>query len=168
MLKLMMLNLIVLTSSAMMIIKIPLNLGLTILIQTLIYSIILNINTNIYWISYILYLILLGGMLILFLYMCSISSNEIIKLNLNWFMFYMMFSFLFLLLSKNFYWLNNMLKNKFNLNLFFNMETLTNISKIYNNFSMMITIIMIIYLLISLMMVSMFTNTTYGPLRTSR
>nr|YP_009459931.1 NADH dehydrogenase subunit 6 [Cheumatopsyche campyla]YP_009459944.1 NADH dehydrogenase subunit 6 [Cheumatopsyche analis]AUT18196.1 NADH dehydrogenase subunit 6 [Cheumatopsyche campyla]AUT18209.1 NADH dehydrogenase subunit 6 [Cheumatopsyche analis] len=164
--KFILMNLTFLISLILMIIKTPLNMGMLILFQTLIFSMILNINSNIYWMSYILYLIMLGGILILFIYMCSITSNEIFKFNIN-FMILSFILYIYLLMMsyyKNFFWLNFMI-SKLNLNFFINKEIIMNVSKIYNNFTMMITIILIIYLLISLLMVAMFTNMMYGPLR---
>nr|YP_009459905.1 NADH dehydrogenase subunit 6 [Cheumatopsyche speciosa]AUT18170.1 NADH dehydrogenase subunit 6 [Cheumatopsyche speciosa] len=164
--KFILMNLTFLISLILMIIKTPLNMGMLILFQTLIFSMILNINSNIYWMSYILYLIMLGGILILFIYMCSITSNEIFKFNINFMILsFILYIYLFMMsYYKNFFWLNFMI-SKLNLNFFINKEIIMNVSKIYNNFTMMITIILIIYLLISLLMVAMFTNMMYGPLR---
>nr|YP_010554604.1 NADH dehydrogenase subunit 6 [Cheumatopsyche infascia]UYO79224.1 NADH dehydrogenase subunit 6 [Cheumatopsyche infascia] len=166
MFKFLLVNLTFLISLILMTIKTPLNLGMLILLQTLIFSMILNINSNIYWMSYILYLIMLGGILILFIYMCSIASNEIFKFNINLMIFFFtVYIYLFMMyFYKNFFWLNS-LTSKLNLNFFINKEIIMNISKIYNNFTSMITIVLIMYLLISLLMVAMYTNMMYGPLR---
>nr|APX39963.1 NADH dehydrogenase subunit 6 [Chilotomina oberthuri] len=54
----------------------PLTLGLILLFQTILialYSGIMNMN---FWFSYIVFLIMVGGMLVLFTYMTSIASNE--------------------------------------------------------------------------------------------
>nr|YP_010554591.1 NADH dehydrogenase subunit 6 [Cheumatopsyche brevilineata]UYO79211.1 NADH dehydrogenase subunit 6 [Cheumatopsyche brevilineata] len=166
MMKFILMNTIFMISLVLTVIKTPLSLGLLILIQTLIFSLILNINSNIYWMSYILYLIMLGGLLILFIYMCSIASNETIKININLtlfftFMYFLMFSIYFYM---NFFWMN-LMTSKMTMMIFMNKEVMLNISKIYNNFTMMITILLILYLLISLVMVSMFTNNDQGPLR---
>nr|UYO79380.1 NADH dehydrogenase subunit 6 [Cheumatopsyche sp. XG-2022] len=170
MVKFILLNLILILSSMLMLIKTPLNLGLLILIQTLMFCLIMNINMSIYWISYILYLIMLGGILILFVYMCSISSNEIIKFNINWIMlFFSIYTLSYMYMNnKNFLWLNFFNLNLNSLNFIINKEIIINISKIYNNYIMMITLMLITYLLITLMMVSMFVNMNYGPLRSSK
>nr|YP_010002937.1 NADH dehydrogenase subunit 6 [Gonocephalum sp. MT-2015-Zz052324]ANT72394.1 NADH dehydrogenase subunit 6 [Gonocephalum sp. MT-2015-Zz052324] len=59
----------------------PLSAGMILLINTITISLITgNLNQN-FWFSYILFLILIGGMLILFMYMTSIASNEKFKTN---------------------------------------------------------------------------------------
>nr|YP_010309766.1 NADH dehydrogenase subunit 6 [Lagorina sericea]UMR54883.1 NADH dehydrogenase subunit 6 [Lagorina sericea] len=54
----------------------PLSLGITLLIQTLLISLMSGKLCYNFWFSYILFLIMVGGMLILFIYMTSIASNE--------------------------------------------------------------------------------------------
>nr|YP_010309688.1 NADH dehydrogenase subunit 6 [Apalus guerini]UMR54805.1 NADH dehydrogenase subunit 6 [Apalus guerini] len=54
----------------------PLSLGMLLLIQTTIISLISGTFSYNYWFSYILFLVMIGGMLILFIYMTSIASNE--------------------------------------------------------------------------------------------
>nr|UKE80174.1 NADH dehydrogenase subunit 6 [Pyrota palpalis] len=54
----------------------PLSLGLILLVQTTIISLVTGSLCINFWFSYILYLIMVGGMLILFIYMTSIASNE--------------------------------------------------------------------------------------------
>nr|YP_010464220.1 NADH dehydrogenase subunit 6 [Strongylium kulzeri]UUL71597.1 NADH dehydrogenase subunit 6 [Strongylium kulzeri] len=61
--------------------KHPLSTGSMLLIQTTLISLMTtNLNQN-SWFSYILFLIMIGGMLILFMYMTSIASNEKFKTN---------------------------------------------------------------------------------------
>nr|QLY90341.1 NADH dehydrogenase subunit 6 [Hydropsyche angustipennis] len=146
-------------------IKNPLNMGLSLLIQTLIMCLMMNFNLNFYWLSYILYLIMLGGILILFMYLCSIASNEIIKFNMN-FLFMMLIYFMIMIyLINKFNWITiNSPINLNNLSTFFPMEKL-NMSKIYNNYTMYMTIFLVIYLFILLLMVTMMTNSNKGPLR---
>nr|YP_010272312.1 NADH dehydrogenase subunit 6 [Spastonyx nemognathoides]UKE80222.1 NADH dehydrogenase subunit 6 [Spastonyx nemognathoides] len=54
----------------------PLSLGLVLLIQTTTISLMTGAMCINFWFSYILFLIMVGGMLILFIYMTSIASNE--------------------------------------------------------------------------------------------
>nr|YP_010586274.1 NADH dehydrogenase subunit 6 [Ceratopsyche fukienensis]UZZ44036.1 NADH dehydrogenase subunit 6 [Ceratopsyche fukienensis] len=145
-------------------IKNPLNMGLLILFQTLIICLMMNFYLSYYWLSYILYLIMLGGILILFMYMCSIASNKIIQFNTNLFMFMISIFFISMIFISNMKWINLNLLMINNFNFFFSNEVLS-MSKIYNNYTYKITIMLIIYLFILLLMVSMFTNSTKGPLR---
>nr|UKE80161.1 NADH dehydrogenase subunit 6 [Meloe cavensis] len=54
----------------------PLSLGLGLLAQTMAISLMTGKFCFTFWFSYILFLIMVGGMLILFIYMTSIASNE--------------------------------------------------------------------------------------------
>nr|UYO79263.1 NADH dehydrogenase subunit 6 [Hydropsyche sp. XG-2022] len=145
-------------------IKNPLNMGLLILSQTLITCLMMNFFLNYYWLSYILYLIMLGGILILFMYMCSIASNKIIQFNTNLLMYSILIFLVMLIFINKFKWTNLNLLMINNLNFFFSNEMFS-MSKIYNNYTYKITIMLIIYLFILLLMVSMFTNSNKGPLR---
>nr|YP_010554630.1 NADH dehydrogenase subunit 6 [Hydromanicus huapingensis]UYO79250.1 NADH dehydrogenase subunit 6 [Hydromanicus huapingensis] len=167
--KLMLTSIMILLTVILMITKNPLLMGFLIIIQTLMLCLMMNFNSSIYWMSYITYLIMLGGILILFMYMCSISSNETIKFNTNIaltlppFLMFMMFNFL------STKWINkNMSMTNYSIDFFLNNNNIINISKMYNKFSMIITIMLITYLLISLTMVTTFTNNNLGPLRSSK
>nr|YP_010464233.1 NADH dehydrogenase subunit 6 [Strongylium pinfaense]UUL71610.1 NADH dehydrogenase subunit 6 [Strongylium pinfaense] len=63
--------------------KHPLSMGMTLLIQTTIISLMTTKMNSNSWFSYILFLIMIGGMLILFMYMTSIASNEKFKTNMK-------------------------------------------------------------------------------------
>nr|AXS65216.1 NADH dehydrogenase subunit 6 [Chrysomeloidea sp. 4 KM-2017] len=54
----------------------PLSLGLTLLIQVILIALITGFMSLNFWSSYIIFMIMIGGMLILFTYMTSIASNE--------------------------------------------------------------------------------------------
>nr|YP_010535854.1 NADH dehydrogenase subunit 6 [Spinolyprops cribricollis]UYB79066.1 NADH dehydrogenase subunit 6 [Spinolyprops cribricollis] len=57
----------------------PLSMGLILLIQTFMTSLMTNYLSTNFWYSYIIMLIMIGGMLILFIYMTSVASNEKFK-----------------------------------------------------------------------------------------
>nr|WMV00435.1 NADH dehydrogenase subunit 6 [Maoricicada phaeoptera] len=56
--------------------KHPLSMGMILLMQTMFSCLICSFYLSCYLFSYILFLIFIGGMLILFMYMSSIASNE--------------------------------------------------------------------------------------------
>nr|YP_010464285.1 NADH dehydrogenase subunit 6 [Chlorophila portschinski]UUL71662.1 NADH dehydrogenase subunit 6 [Chlorophila portschinski] len=61
----------------------PLSMGVVLLLQTVSISMITgNLMLN-FWYSYVLFLIMIGGMLILFMYMTSIASNEKFKTSMS-------------------------------------------------------------------------------------
>nr|YP_010464311.1 NADH dehydrogenase subunit 6 [Strongylium nakanei]UUL71688.1 NADH dehydrogenase subunit 6 [Strongylium nakanei] len=57
----------------------PLSMGMMLLIQTTLISLLTSSMNQNSWFSYILFLIMIGGMLILFMYMTSVASNEKFK-----------------------------------------------------------------------------------------
>nr|YP_010953257.1 NADH dehydrogenase subunit 6 [Aoteapsyche colonica]WMQ76512.1 NADH dehydrogenase subunit 6 [Aoteapsyche colonica] len=162
--KLILLNLFFMFTILMYFIKNPLNMGLVILFQTLTMCFLMNFNLNFYWLSYILYLIMLGGILILFMYMCSIASNKIIQFNINLFIYMTLFMLMMYTILTKIKWFN-LNNNQINNWFFFHSNEITSMSKIYSNFSCKITLMLIIYLFILLLMVTMFTNSNKGPLR---
>nr|WBK02755.1 NADH dehydrogenase subunit 6 [Negha inflata] len=140
--------------------KHPLIMGFLLIIQTLLISLISGMMNNLFWFSYILFIIMIGGMMILFIYMTSLASNE--KFNFSSSFFFMNLSILFLMI------LFIMMTYSFSFNLFNmnnEMSIIFNLNKLYNLNSKNITLISIIYLLITLIIVIKITNKNLGPLR---
>nr|WDV10599.1 NADH dehydrogenase subunit 6 [Bhutanitis thaidina] len=167
--------LIIMLSIFMFFIIHPLSMGLMILIQTLLTCLLSGMLSHSYWFSYILFLIFLGGLLVMFIYVSSIASNELFSFNLLnkiIFFFTMFFMFLFFIMYMNHMnWLNfffNYEMNNFmNLFIFFNNENKINLSKLYNNQTYLMMLMLIIYLFITLLAVVKITNIYFGPLRSS-
>nr|UUJ36794.1 NADH dehydrogenase subunit 6 [Epeorus sp. 01 ZXM-2022a] len=59
----------------------PLAMGLMLLCQTLLMALITGLLAPSFWFSYILFLVFLGGMLILFIYVTSLASNEMFSVS---------------------------------------------------------------------------------------
>nr|AML26021.1 NADH dehydrogenase subunit 6 [Staphylinidae sp. BMNH 1274245] len=142
----------------------PMTMGLTLLIQTICISLMSGmINLN-FWFSYMLFLIMVGGLLVLFMYMTSIASNELFKFSVNH-MFFLIFmiilsSILFIaldhyLLDLNFQYKENMLYKN-------NMKFFV---KFFNYPSIIIILMMMIYLFITLIATVKITKIDYGPMR---
>nr|WBR65675.1 NADH dehydrogenase subunit 6 [Layahima sp. 3 YZ-2022a] len=152
-------------------IKHPLAMGLTLLIQTIIISLTCGLFTHSYWFAYILFLIMLGGMLVLFIYVTSLASNELFSFSVkSLFISIIMLSLLtiiFMFMDNLMLITNNleMIKMSPESNLF--SENEINLIKLYNNPTMNITIMMINYLLLTLIVVVKITNINHGPLRQS-
>nr|YP_010734285.1 NADH dehydrogenase subunit 6 [Schrankia costaestrigalis]WEH00719.1 NADH dehydrogenase subunit 6 [Schrankia costaestrigalis] len=172
--KLILSSLIIFISMFMMFLINPLSMGLMILLQTLLICLFSGMLIKTYWFSYILFLTFMGGLLVLFIYVSSIASNELFKPSFYSKMFlltYMLFIILLqLLLYNNLYWMNFSFNSDMNLfftNLFFNNENKINLTKLYNNQTFMIMMMLMIYLFITLIMVVKITNIFYGPIRAS-
>uniref|UniRef100_UPI0030027618 NADH dehydrogenase subunit 6 n=1 Tax=Chilo infuscatellus TaxID=236790 RepID=UPI0030027618 len=166
---------IIMISLLMLFLYHPLSMGLMILIQTLMMCLISGMIIKTYWFSYILFLTFLGGLLVMFIYVSSIASNEMFKFSLNM-IIYMVLSLMLMLMMKMLYsnnltWLNfninDDMNNSFNLYLFFNNENKINLSKLYNKQTYLMMMMMIIYLFITLIAIVKITNIFYGPLRSS-
>nr|YP_010879525.1 NADH dehydrogenase subunit 6 [Graphium eurous]WHE44902.1 NADH dehydrogenase subunit 6 [Graphium eurous] len=163
---------IILFSIFMLFMNHPLSMGFLILMQTMLTCLLSGMLIHSYWFSYILFLVFLGGLLVLFIYVSSIASNELFQFNFLMKIIFnfmlIMILFLSIMLIYNMNWLNFYfnyeMKNMMNFFLFFNNENKINLSKLYNNqtYYMMM---MIIYLFITLVSVVKITNIFFGPLR---
>nr|YP_009116508.1 NADH dehydrogenase subunit 6 [Zinaida nascens]YP_009136714.1 NADH dehydrogenase subunit 6 [Zinaida jigongi]AJD80549.1 NADH dehydrogenase subunit 6 [Zinaida nascens]AKE07319.1 NADH dehydrogenase subunit 6 [Zinaida jigongi] len=163
-------------SFIMIFLKHPLSMGLMILIQTLLICLISGMIINTYWFSYILFLTFLGGLLVLFIYVSSIASNELFYIPFNnkilfLFMFFIII-FISIMFMYNLNWLNLFINsyemnNLFNYFMFFNNENNINLTKFYNKQTYLLMFMLIIYLFITLVAVVKITNIFYGPLRSN-
>nr|YP_009509601.1 NADH dehydrogenase subunit 6 [Pachygrapsus marmoratus]AUN45018.1 NADH dehydrogenase subunit 6 [Pachygrapsus marmoratus] len=143
----------------------PLAMGLTLLLQTILISLTAGLSTYSFWVSYILFLVFLGGMLVLFIYVASIASNEpffFFTSLASLFLFIIFFSFICLLTDSLLILTPSALPNS---SLNFSISTPFIISWVYNSPSMMFTIFIISYLLLMLIVVVKVVNLFKGPLR---
>nr|WAR69319.1 NADH dehydrogenase subunit 6 [Dodona eugenes] len=160
-------------SMCMFFINHPLSMGMLILLQTLILCLLSGMLINTYWFSYILFLTFLGGLLVLFIYVSSIASNEIFNIfiyNKIMILFTLIFIFIMsIFFMNNLNWMNinfnNEMNKLFNMFMFFNVENNINLSKLYNEQTYFLMMMMIIYLFITLIAVVKITNIFFGPLR---
>nr|ARH53893.1 NADH dehydrogenase subunit 6 [Hygrotus nigrolineatus] len=149
----------------------PLSMGLILIMQTMIIAMMSSLYSMSFWYSYILFLIMIGGMLVLFMYMTSLASNEKFKMSNKLFILItMMMSMTFMLMLMDKSLINFMLKNNNltemynNMNMFKN-ETLLSLNSIYNYPNNLITILLINYLLLTLVATVKITKSNTGPLR---
>nr|YP_010895077.1 NADH dehydrogenase subunit 6 [Cyphipelta rufocyanea]WJW73603.1 NADH dehydrogenase subunit 6 [Cyphipelta rufocyanea] len=149
----------------------PLSMGMMLLIQTILICCITGLMTKSFWFSYILFLIFVGGMLVLFIYVTSLASNEMFSLSMKMILTTMISLFLLIMISmfmdkmiftpNN---LNNEMMSIININSFMEENSL-NLNKLYNYPNNMITILLINYLLITLIATIKITKLFNGPLR---
>lgn len=133
----------------------PVTLGITLLIQTVIVTILTLIIFSNSWFSYIIFLILIGGLLILFIYITRIASNEKFKFNLNVFYFFCFFLVSYLIIKK----LNFIIKTEF----FF--QFLICLTKFIQPIRNLILLFLMIYLFIRLIASVKISISSGGPLR---
>nr|AZL93383.1 NADH dehydrogenase subunit 6 [Pimpla luctuosa] len=120
----------------------PINLTLLLIMLTILISLKLNMMIN-SWSSYIIFLIMIGGLMIIFMYIMSLANNELFSFNfkymiLNSIKFLPLMIFFLMMMKLYFYWNNNFIWYNY-LNLNFNL----NFYEIYHsNYSKMIFFIM--------------------------
>nr|YP_010350267.1 NADH dehydrogenase subunit 6 [Endoxyla cinereus]UOK09647.1 NADH dehydrogenase subunit 6 [Endoxyla cinereus] len=166
--------LLIMFSFIMFFLKHPLTMGLMILIQTLLVCLLSGMLMKTYWFSYILFLTFLGGLLVLFIYVSSIASNELFKISPMFKILFTLSIFFIMIMSMMFMndisWLNfnfnSEMMNFLNFS-FFNNENKINLSKLYNNQTYFLMLMMMIYLFITLVAVVKITNIFFGPLRSN-
>nr|AVM85349.1 NADH dehydrogenase subunit 6 [Anopheles gambiae] len=151
--------------------KHPLSMGLMLLIQTFLTCLITGIYVKSFWFSYVLFLIFLGGMLILFIYVTSLSSNEMFTMSFKLTMFSLiLFSIsmvIFFILDKTLIeqFIINMEMEKFSMTNNLINENILSLNKMYNFPTNLITLLLINYLFLTLLVTVKITKKFYGPLR---
>lgn len=141
------------------------------LIQTFLICLITGNYNESFWFSYVLFLIFLGGMLVLFIYVTSLASNEIFSLSIKILIVSIIIlgitigTTLFLDISfiQSFI-ANNEIQPLFSLNLMVE-ENRINLNKLYNFPTNLVTLLLINYLFLTLIAAVKITNIFYGPLR---
>uniref|UniRef100_A0AAU7YTE0 NADH-ubiquinone oxidoreductase chain 6 n=1 Tax=Cheilosia ochreipila TaxID=3103808 RepID=A0AAU7YTE0_9MUSC len=149
----------------------PLSMGMMLLIQTIMICCITGLMTKSFWFSYILFLIFIGGMLVLFIYITALASNELFSFSMKMTSIMLINLLLFLLIIffmdkmiLMFNSMNNEMTSITNLNSYITENSL-NLNKLYNYPTNMITILLINYLLIMLIATVKITKLFYGSLR---
>nr|UJG45394.1 NADH dehydrogenase subunit 6 [Athripsodes cinereus] len=142
----------------------PMMIMTTLIIQTISMSLIIGMMNQTFWYSYILFLIIIGGLMILFLYMTSLISNNLYNFNFK----KLILIFCLIISMTLWLYLNNphpfSYKHSFQLltHLQFN-----SLMKLYNTQTMTMIILIMNYLFFTLMISTKIINLHYGPLRST-
>nr|QZJ45830.1 NADH dehydrogenase subunit 6 [Holotrichia parallela] len=162
---LMMISLI--STITFLLLKHPMSLGLTLLIQTIVTTLTMGYFNLNFWYSYILFLVMIGGMLVLFIYMTSVASNEkftfSIKITLMIILMFLIMLFFMMMMDPFFPNINNLNTESYSNNMNYTMS----LNKFFNTPMSLVMFMMIIYLLMTLIAVVKITNIKSGPLRHS-
>nr|YP_011010651.1 NADH dehydrogenase subunit 6 [Halobates whiteleggei]WPW47331.1 NADH dehydrogenase subunit 6 [Halobates whiteleggei] len=150
----------IMMSTTMTVLKHPLSMGFNLILITFLSSMMMSIWMKYTWYSYILVLVMLGGMLVLFMYMASIASNEIMKFSFKTLIMIIITMMITMLLLKE-----ELLS--YNSTMIQTTDGQQNMSmmKLFNTQSSIITIMMALYLLMTMIYVIFITNTFEGPMR---
>nr|YP_010478252.1 NADH dehydrogenase subunit 6 [Nesophrosyne montium]UVI59696.1 NADH dehydrogenase subunit 6 [Nesophrosyne montium] len=156
--KILLMKIMIVISSYTILLKTPMSMGMLLLMLTTTSVMILTQILTSSWIPMIMFLMLIGGLLILFVYMSSIASNEKFTTNIL-----LMIIPLIILIIPIESMLTEMLTNE-------SMTTMltadaVSMIKIYNKKTFMVTIFMFLYLLLSMIVVTKIIKIFKGPLR---
>nr|YP_009350140.1 NADH dehydrogenase subunit 6 [Microcerotermes newmani]AQP26405.1 NADH dehydrogenase subunit 6 [Microcerotermes newmani] len=141
--------------------KHPLAMGLMLLIQTTMVCLISGTMYKSFWFSYILFMIMIGGMLVLFMYMTSLASNEMFSPSNKMLMVSLM------MLPALLYTMPTVTNNKemCSHDTMMENEILTTTTVMYNQMMGIMTTLLVLYMLLTLIVVVNIINVSKGPLR---
>lgn len=148
----------------------PISIGIILFIQIFLIAFLIGWISQSFWFSYILFLVFIGGLLILFLYTISLIFNN--KFNfkkknllilLNYILFIITITFLYQ--SLDIFLINN--NDIINLDIIksLNLENSINLNKLFNYPNYIINLIIVRYLFFILVVVVKVTNFFKGPIR---
>nr|YP_010701041.1 NADH dehydrogenase subunit 6 [Anopheles peditaeniatus]WCI21256.1 NADH dehydrogenase subunit 6 [Anopheles peditaeniatus] len=169
--KLIIMTICLIMSFIFMQMKHPLSMGLMLLIQTFLTCLLTGIYVKTFWFSYVLFLIFLGGMLILFIYVTSLSSNEMFSMSFSLtiisFIIFMFMMTIFFIMDKSLteQFIMNMEMEKISMMNNLINENILSLNKMYNFPTNLITLLLINYLFLTLLVTVKITKKFYGPLR---
>nr|QOL00839.1 NADH dehydrogenase subunit 6 [Nipponomeconema sinica] len=150
----------------------PMAMMLIIILQTLIVALSAGMMTSTFWFSYILFLVFLGGMLVLFIYITTLASNELFLIpTKSLIIMTFMFSLVILLSLSSDSTLWNLLNSNEDMNninnelITFHSESAYLLTKLYNKPTDLITLMLVNYLFLTLIAIVKITNIFQGPLR---
>nr|YP_009654820.1 NADH dehydrogenase subunit 6 [Megymenum gracilicorne]QCI09388.1 NADH dehydrogenase subunit 6 [Megymenum gracilicorne] len=138
--------------------KHPLSMGFILICQTFVVAVIIGMTLSSFLLSYIIIIIMLSGVLVLFTYMASVASNEKFQSSMSLMISFTITNFIIYMTSSNFMEMVTYPNNKIYSEMMY-------LIKMYSTSSAYITIMMILYLLITMIVTSNIATTTEGPLR---
>nr|URX54159.1 NADH dehydrogenase subunit 6 [Glyptotermes sp. 15 AB-2022a] len=145
--------------------KHPLAMGMMLLTQTLITCLMSGLMNKSFWFQYILFMVFVGGMLVLFIYVTSLASNEMFSLSTKVIVMAIM-TFSSMMMIEN--WVELDSKDTTMHETMLSEEITTMTSKLYNLPNGTMTILMALYLFLTLIVVVKITNISSGPLRQNK
>nr|ALO76495.1 NADH deshydrogenase subunit 6 [Mastinocerus sp. MAS01] len=142
----------------------PLMLSLMIMMQTIMISLMTSYMINNSWYSYMLFMIIISGLMIMFIYMTSLTSNKMFKKNMKTQLLMIMLWMILITINKD----KMLIEQANNYNEMMNSYKYTmmmSMSKFINFPLSMIMLTLMIYLFISMTSVIKISNKSTGPLR---
>nr|AQP27345.1 NADH dehydrogenase subunit 6 [Labiotermes sp. BRA029] len=141
--------------------KHPLAMGLMLLLQTTMMCLISGTMYSSFWFSYILFMIMIGGMLVLFMYMTSLASNEMFSPSNKMLMITLPLLPIMLYIMPT---VTNNKEMKMHETMMDN-EIMITTTVMYNQMMGIMTTMLVLYMLLTLIVVVNIINVSSGPLR---
>nr|YP_010258360.1 NADH dehydrogenase subunit 6 [Neocentrocnemis stali]AGO28036.1 NADH dehydrogenase subunit 6 [Neocentrocnemis stali] len=143
----------------------PLSMGLILILQTISISMMLGMIKGTFWFSYILLITMISGALVLFIYMASVASNEkfstpwkMISINLAIMSCMVLASILTDQMLFIFIWSVKMEASTMH-------DMMASLSKLFSSINMSMTMLLVVYLFITMIVVNYIVTMFDGPLR---
>jgi NADH-ubiquinone oxidoreductase chain 6 len=133
----------------------PITMVIIIVVQSLLICLILFMNMSVSWYSYILFLIFIGGLIVLFIYICRIASNEIFSRGTRNIKLMLLITIVILL---------SIFSPRIEINIL-NVGKVWIIYKIIESINIILIVLAIFFLLFTLIVVVKISNLKLGPIR---
>nr|URX53496.1 NADH dehydrogenase subunit 6 [Longicaputermes sinaicus]URX53522.1 NADH dehydrogenase subunit 6 [Longicaputermes sinaicus]URX53548.1 NADH dehydrogenase subunit 6 [Longicaputermes sinaicus] len=145
--------------------KHPLAMGMMLLLQTALTCMISGLMHQSFWFQYILFMVFIGGMLVLFIYVTSLASNEMFSLSTKMIIFVAAMAAATPPIKD---WTTMNSKEMMNYEMISSSEITTMTTKLYSQPNGTMTILMALYLFLTLIVVVKITSIPSGPLRQTK
>uniref|UniRef100_A0AAU7YS36 NADH-ubiquinone oxidoreductase chain 6 n=1 Tax=Rhopalus tibetanus TaxID=3151528 RepID=A0AAU7YS36_9HEMI len=152
------------TAFIFMWLKHPISMGITIIVQTLTICMITGMMLGTFWFSYLIMITMLSGMLVLFIYMASVASNEKFFTSAKLIFFSMMMIMLGMIMELNSDYLDNEFMKMMTM---MPMEVIS-LTSMFNMKFKFITMTLVTFLFFTMFTVSLIVNISEGPLRMNK
>nr|YP_010192466.1 NADH dehydrogenase subunit 6 [Dipterophagus daci]QZO77422.1 NADH dehydrogenase subunit 6 [Dipterophagus daci] len=136
-------------------------MSMILMTQLLIISIFMGLNSMTFWFSYIIFMVIIGSVMIMFIYMTSLISNK--KFNKNYWFFISLLMIIPMNINLMIYNNNNKEMMKLNINYLTN-EIYKNLNKLFMENKNLLMLFLSLYLLIMMLIVNKMINIKKGPL----
>nr|YP_009485770.1 NADH dehydrogenase subunit 6 [Urostylis flavoannulata]AVZ00906.1 NADH dehydrogenase subunit 6 [Urostylis flavoannulata] len=136
----------------------PLSMTIILITQTLLISLITGMIMSTFLMSYIILIIMISGMLVLFIYMASIASNEKFKITLSLSLLMIMFMLMMLMIDID--------PLELTIKTFYDSKESFMLIKMFNYPVSVMIVSMVMFLFLTMISVSNIINVSMGPLRT--
>nr|ATD12226.1 NADH dehydrogenase subunit 6 [Dryadomorpha sp. EMHAU-2015-Zz060407] len=156
--KTLLLKIMISISSISIFLKNPMSLGIMLFTQTFLSTMLMAKILSSSWMPMIMFLMLIGGLLILFMYMSSIASNEKFKTTSKMFLILIM-----LMLPIEEFTLDTQMKE----NMMFFSKEMISMNKMFSKKVIIITMFLFCYLILTMIVVTKIVKIFKGPLRSS-